>query len=113
MANAYEPARLLDRSVRLETSAEIVVKKVWHRASALKARDLFDIALVIHREAGTLAAAANYLLERRDVLFRRLEQHDAQLRVDFRELDILDYRPTYDHCAATVRQFLRALRPAT
>jgi len=105
----YELTELLNRPVRLETSAEIVAKKVWYRGAALKARDLFDIALVVDREPQRLEAAKSYLLERRAAILERLEQQEDQLRDDFAGLQALDYRPTYDHCVASVRNFLQAL----
>ena len=109
--DAYGRIDLLGRAVRLETPAEIVAKKVWYRGAFLKARDLFDIALVIDREAARLAAATDYLVERRAVVLERLAQDETRLRADFALLDVLDYRPTYDHCVTTLREFLQALRP--
>ena len=37
---------LFGRQVEVETSAEIVAKKVWHRAADFTARDIFDLAMV-------------------------------------------------------------------
>ena len=39
---AYEVWSLLGRSVNVETSAEIIAKKLWHRGDAATARDLFE-----------------------------------------------------------------------
>ena len=42
--------RIFARNVRVETSAEIIAKKVWYRGAEFTARDLFDFALVAERE---------------------------------------------------------------
>lgn len=53
-----EPARseiLFGRAVAVETSAEIIAKKVWHRGVEFTARDLFDLAMVLDNEPQALA----------------------------------------------------------
>jgi hypothetical protein len=54
----YEIAELMGRQVRLETSVEIVAKKLWHRGHAITGRDIFDFALKcrLAAEAGRGAA---------------------------------------------------------
>jgi predicted nucleotidyltransferase component of viral defense system len=49
----------------VETAAEIVAKKLWHRGDRATARDLFDLALVIEREPQQLARAAPSLRRHR------------------------------------------------
>lgn len=46
--------KLFDRDVNVETSTEIVAKKVWHRGADFTARDLFDLALVVEKEPHAL-----------------------------------------------------------
>lgn len=41
----FELWHLLGRQVRVETSAEIVAKKLWHRGDRAMARDLFLLGL--------------------------------------------------------------------
>src|SRR3990170_4071103 len=43
--------RILGREVRVETTAEIIGKKIRYRGSAFTGRDLFDLALVATRDA--------------------------------------------------------------
>lgn len=47
---------LFGREVRVETSTEIVAKKVWHRGDRFRARDIFDLALVAEKEPEALKA---------------------------------------------------------
>jgi hypothetical protein len=44
-ATPFETWSLERRSVRVETAAEIVAKKLWHRGDQVSARDLFDLSL--------------------------------------------------------------------
>lgn len=50
-SDPYVVEKLFGRDVRVETSTEIIGKKVWHRAPQFKARDMFDLALVAENGA--------------------------------------------------------------
>ncbi len=50
LADAWETWDIGGRSVKVETAAEIIAKKMYHRGDRVTARDLFDFALVIERE---------------------------------------------------------------
>jgi len=95
---------LFGRKIQVETSAEIIAKKIWYRAAEFTARDLFDFALVTNKEPEVLARIASILRDRRDALMKRLASHDAALREDFAALDVLDFSPTYEECVAALRQ---------
>jgi len=97
---------VFDREIEVETSAEIIAKKVWHRGAEFTARDLFDFALVAGKELDVLAKIAHILEARRDVLMRRLAVRDTVLREDFAALDVLDFSPSYDECVEILRKAL-------
>jgi predicted nucleotidyltransferase component of viral defense system len=99
--------RLFDRDVRIETSTEIIAKKVWHRGQHFTARDMFDLAVVAEKEPNALNQIRPVLRDRRDSVLSRMAQSDRQLRSDFAELEVLDYRPSYDDCARIVKQVLK------
>jgi predicted nucleotidyltransferase component of viral defense system len=90
----YEMRTLLGREVRVETSAEIVGKKLKFRCWEFKARDLFDFALVAEREPLAIHELAGIVREAAPVVLERLRLHEARLKEDFRAIDILDYAPT-------------------
>jgi hypothetical protein len=46
----YVIERIMGRDVRLETSAEIIAKKLWHRGDKITGRDIFDYALIAQKE---------------------------------------------------------------
>jgi hypothetical protein len=99
--------RLFDREVKVETSTEIIAKKLWHRGKQFKARDMFDLALVAEREPNALDEIRPVLRDRKEIVLARIAEADRQLRSDFAELEVLDYRPTYDECLKVVKRALQ------
>lgn len=97
---------MFDREVQVQTSTEIVAKKLWHRGDQIKARDIFDIAMVSEREPASLSAIKPILRGRREVVLARIVAQDANLREDFAALEVLDYGRGYDECVALVRAAL-------
>jgi hypothetical protein len=106
---AFEEWTLLGRKVRVETSAEIVAKKLWHRGDRAAARDLFDLALVIEREPAALITAAPYLIRHRDAFLTQIEQRSAIFAAQFDAIDALDYRPRYEDVVDQVHTFFSQL----
>jgi hypothetical protein len=108
-AAPFEVWELLGREIKVETSAEIVAKKLWHRGDRATARDLFDLALVIEREPEALATAATHLLKNRDAFLQQVEQRELVLKAQFDAIDVLDYQPSYAHAANVAADFLKQL----
>lgn len=108
-AEPFELWRLLGRQVRVETSAEIVAKKLWHRGDRATARDLFDLALVIEREPKALASAGEYLVRHREAFLGQVEQRKEVLKLQFDAIDRLDYQVTYEQAQRSAEGFLRSL----
>lgn len=103
---------ILGRQVLIESSAEIIAKKLSHRAAAFPARDLFDIAAVAAFEPGTLRALGGVLRARRPDLLERLREHGEALREDFAALDAWEFDPGFEECVAVLRTALsRSLPP--
>lgn len=97
---------LFGREINVETSTEIIAKKVWHRGSQFKARDMFDLALVAEEEPKALQEIRPVLRDRRDVVLACIAENDKQLRSDFAELEALEFRPSYDECLRIVKRVL-------
>ena len=104
--SALSTETILGREVMVESSIEIVAKKVWYRGSRFQARDILDLALVAEKEPEALRAIAPVLRDRRDVILARIGASDANLRDDFGNLEILEYRRSYDECVAIVKKVL-------
>lgn len=97
---------ILGRAVRVETTAEILAKKVWHRGWGFTARDFFDFALVATREPEAIESVRPILRERTDVLRTRIASSDKALRTAFEALDVMEFDPGFDECIRIVEQTL-------
>ena len=111
-ARPFDEWTLLGRTVKVETAAEIVAKKLWHRGSCATARDLFDLSLVIEREPKALAKAAPFLVRHRDAFLMQIRQRRAVLSAQFEAIDALEYRPRYDEAVERANHFLHLLPSA-
>ena len=97
---------ILGRRVRVETTAEIIAKKVWHRGREFTARDIFDLALVATRESGAIDSIRPILRERREIIRTRIATGEKALRTAFSGLDTLDFRPDFDECVRIIEDVL-------
>ena len=105
----FEVWQLLGRSVRVETSAEIVAKKMWHRGDRVSARDIFDLSLVIEREPDALIAVSQHLVRHKTEFLAQLQSRSAILKLQFDAIDRLNYQPSYEEASHRVADFLRVL----
>lgn len=98
--------QILGHAVQVETSAEIIAKKLWHRGAEFKARDVLDLAMVQEREPEAFRAIGPILRDRREAVLTRIVVADRQLRTDFEQLEVMSYRRNYDECVALMRRAL-------
>jgi hypothetical protein len=108
-APGYDEWMLMGQAVKVETAAEIVAKKMWHRGDRPAARDLFDLSLVIEKEPESLMAAGAYLIRHRETFLRLLVEHRAFPASRFDDIHTLGYAPSFDYCAALAKEFLDAI----
>lgn len=108
-ARPFDLWRIAGREVRVETAAEIMEKKLWHRGDVVTARDIFDFSLVIEREPRALRQAARLLTRHRAEFLAQLANRVPILESQFNAIDRLDYRPTFKEASAKVSEFLRKL----
>jgi hypothetical protein len=98
--------KVLGRMTRVDTTAKIIAKKVWHRGRDFTARDLFDFALVATREPAAIDAIRPVLRERRKVLLERITSGKRVLRTTLAALDVLEFRPSFEECIDIVADTL-------
>ena len=103
-ANPAIAEQLFGREVQVETSTEIIAKKVWHRGADFTARDIFDLALVTEKEPGALPEIEPVLRDRREIVLQRITAQEVMLRETFSALEVLDYRRSFDECIALVKK---------
>ena len=97
---------ILGRRVRVETTAEIIAKKVWHRGREFTARDIFDLAIVATTQPGAIESIRPIPRERREVIRARMAAGAKALRTAFSGLDTLEFRPGFDECVRIVEDVL-------
>ena len=95
--------------IRVETAAEIVAKKLWHRGDRVAARDLFDLSLVIEREPEELIKASKFLKKHAQLFTEQIANRATILKMQFNEIDTLHYKPSYEEATQRATQFLKSL----
>jgi predicted nucleotidyltransferase component of viral defense system len=108
--NPYILQELLGRTVKVETSAEIIAKKFWHRGNKLTARDIFDFVLVAEKEPAELDAAGKFVLRHIDMMYEQLESNASRLKLQFDAIATLDYTPSYEHAVDVLMERMEAFR---
>jgi Nucleotidyl transferase AbiEii toxin, Type IV TA system len=93
--------------VRLDVPAEIALKKLHYRATMLKARDIFDIAVIDATSGDILSAHLHEVADKKSDLLRRLDgMKEDYLRDELAELDI---RPRWEKQKETCLETVKAL----
>ncbi|MGY8527589.1 nucleotidyl transferase AbiEii/AbiGii toxin family protein [Paracidovorax citrulli] len=108
-ADAFEEWQLFGHTVCVETSAEIVAKKMYHRGHCATPRDLFDFALVAEREPGALRTCNQFLMGNLDAFREAVRQPLPSFVQQFEAIIALDYRPSFEEASETALSYLDAL----
>ena len=91
---------ILGREVKVETPLEIVGKKIHFRADQFKARDIYDLALVLAQAPEYTAELESLLASQRAALKERIGRYLEPLKEDFEAIDTIEYKPNFEHCLA-------------
>ncbi|WP_229634303.1 nucleotidyl transferase AbiEii/AbiGii toxin family protein [Duganella qianjiadongensis] len=105
----FEIEMILGQQVRVETSVEIIAKKMWHRGDRITGRDIFDFALIAEREPKALMAAAEWMVRHAAALFQQLDERYEPLKKQFEAVDALNFHPTFDQACGTLKAMLTAM----
>ncbi len=97
---------LFGREINVETSTEIIAKKVWYRGADFTARDILDLAMVAEKEPQSLAAIKPILRGRREIVLARIGNYDTELRETFAGLEILEFQRNFDECVELAKKAL-------
>jgi hypothetical protein len=101
-----EAAVVNGRAVQLETDLEIVAKKPYFRGPQLKARDLFDLAMLLEKDASVTRALSHWADRHRAAIRSRIDSDQAGMRPGFEAIDAREYSTTFEEALARVRNFL-------
>jgi hypothetical protein len=108
----FEIETIMGHEVRVETSVEIIAKKMWHRGDRITGRDIFDFALIVEREPDVLMPAREFMTRHAAAVFEQLEQRYDQLKQQFDAVDALNYHPTFDQACHALKSTLVAMLEA-
>ncbi|MBB5606352.1 MULTISPECIES: nucleotidyl transferase AbiEii/AbiGii toxin family protein [unclassified Janthinobacterium] len=103
---------VLGHQVRVETSVEIIAKKMWHRGDHITGRDIFDFALIAEREPDALTSARTFMTRHAAAVFQQLEERYVPLKQQFDAIDVLNFHPTFDQACHTLKITLAAMLAA-
>lgn len=110
--DAFQSEVVLGRTVNVETAAEIIAKKIRYRADTFKARDLFDLAVVLEHDPDAIREIAPVLQSYRPALLARIENHHEALEEEFAALDLIDNRKTLGDCITALQRSFPGSRGA-
>jgi len=107
--NPFYQYPVLGKSILLEKPLEIVAKKMWHRGEMATARDLFDLALVIEKIPDEFEASKAIFLKNAQVFISQCHDRKDILKVQFEQIQLINYQKTYNECLEIVEKFLDRL----
>lgn len=107
--NCWEWWEIDGQKIRVETSAEIIAKKMHHRGHQATARDLFDLCMVIEHEPQHLMEAAPFMLKNRQVFLEKISRPTKVMIATFEAIDTKRYQQDLSSCIRIATQFLTSL----
>lgn len=86
------------RLIAVETNAEIVAKKMYHRGNQAKARDLFDLCTVAELDPAAIEQAAPFFSRYGDAFIAQLKANAGYVEEEFAQIHRIDYRRPFHEC---------------
>lgn len=99
------------RPIRVETSAEILAKKMWHRGDLAKVRDLFDLCAVATFEPEAIDAALPHMGRHAALFLQRLDARAETAEIEFELIEARSFRKSFWECLALAHAILEPLVP--
>jgi hypothetical protein len=97
-AGPWEEVEHRGRRIRVETNAEIVAKKMYHRGNQAKASDLFDLCAVADLDPVAIEVAAPLFHRYGHAFIAQLKASAAYLEEDFAHIHCLEYQRPFEEC---------------
>lgn len=108
-SDPYEFGEVLGRQIRLETPAEIIAKKLWHRGHSATGRDLFDLAAVASSDAQLLRGANIAMAKNAKIFLDQCRTRERVVRAQYEAVDVLDFQLTFAESLKIAEHVLRPL----
>jgi len=94
------------RTICVESCAEIIAKKMWHRGDKAKARDLFDLCAVADLEPEAIEAARPFFARHAEAFLSRLTEYRDFSEGEFEAIDRIDYSRPFRECMELAEHIL-------
>lgn len=111
-APGFEIQTILGYQVKVETSSEIIAKKMWHRGDRITGRDIFDYALIAQREPEALMSARKYMTRHAALVFQQLDDRYLPLKKQFDAVEALNFHPSFDYACSILKESLMTMLEA-
>lgn len=95
--------------IRVETSAEIIAKKMWHRGDQAKVRDLFDLCAVAMLEPEAIEVAQPFMRRHAAAFLQRLDARAEIAEAEFDLIDARSFRMPFWECLVLAHSILDPL----
>ena len=86
------------REIRVETNAEILARKMYHRGHQAKARDLFDLCAVVDLDPDSIDGAAPFFTRHGRAFIEQLKANAAYAEEEFAQIQRIDYKRPFEEC---------------
>jgi Nucleotidyl transferase AbiEii toxin, Type IV TA system len=96
------------RRVAIETNAEIVAKKMYHRGNQAKARDLFDLCAIADLDVAAIEKAAPWFTRHGDAFIAQLKANVGYVEEDFAQIHRIDYNRPFEECLMLAESIIDA-----
>lgn len=106
----WEVVRHRGRDILVETNAEIVAKKMWHRGDQAKARDLFDLCTVADLDPRSIEQAAPFFARHGDTFIERLKASASYIEADFEQIRRIRYKRPFEECLVLAESIINAAK---
>lgn len=95
------------RDIKVETCAEIIAKKMWHRGDRGNVRDLFDLCAVADAEPTAIERAVPFFGRHGATFLRQLQTRSAIAQVEFDAIDRLAFKRPFTECIELAHHLIR------
>jgi hypothetical protein len=86
------------RRILVETSSEIVARKMYHRGNQAKARDLFDLCTVADLDPAAIGLAAPFFARHGNAFIAQIKANAGYVEEEFAQIQRIDYERPFEEC---------------
>lgn len=107
-AHPFDLVQYQGRTIKVETCAEIIAKKMWHRGHHAKARDLYDLCAVAEMEPEALQEAGPFMIKHGAAFIAQLENRADIVREQFAAIEVIGHRRKFEDCFQHARNIIES-----